>query len=115
MNKIIQNSQSQISKSLVLVARSMGIVFCLFMANMTIAQVDCNTTMACNDGLQVSLDENCQVVITPDMILEDPAYDNTAYLVEVMDAQGNIIPNALVDYDHVNQNLSATECCMGLE
>ncbi len=105
MNKIIQISQSQISRSLVLIARSMGVVFCLFMANMTVAQVDCNTTMACNDGLQVSLDDNCEAVITPDMILEDPAYDNADYTVEVMDAQGNVIPNATVDYSYVNQNL----------
>ena len=105
MNKLIQISQSQISKSLVHIARSMGVVFCLLMANMTIAQVDCNTTMACNDGLQVSLDDNCEAVITPDMILEDPEYDDSDYTVEVMDGQGNIIPNATVDYSYVNQNL----------
>jgi hypothetical protein len=106
MNKLIQNIQSQISTSLVLTARSLGVVFCLAMANIAIAQVDCNTTMACNDGLQVSLDDNCEALITPDMILEDPAYDDSDYTVEVMDLQGNIIPNATVDYSHVNQTLS---------
>ncbi len=108
MNKLIQISQSQISKSLVLVARSVGVVLCLFLANMTIAQVDCNTTMACNDGLQVSLDDICEAIITPDMILEDPEYDNSAYTVEVMDGQGNIIPNATVNYSYVNQTLDVS-------
>jgi len=108
MNKLIQISQSQISKSLVLIARSLGVVFCLFMANMTFAQVDCNTTMACNDGLQVSLDDNCEAIITPDMILEDPAYADSAYTVAVMDGQGNIIPNATVDYSYVNQSLEVS-------
>ena len=108
MNKLIQISQSQLSQSLVLFARGMGVVFCLFMANITIAQVDCNTTMACNDGLQVSLDDNCEALITPDMILEDPAYDNSAYTVNVMDSQGNTIPNATVDYSYVNQSLEVS-------
>ena len=67
------------------------------------AQVDCDITMACNDGIQVSLDENCEAQIYPDMILEDPAYDNEFYTVIVMDQQGNIIPDALMDYSHVNQ------------
>ncbi|MDF1696632.1 MAG: dockerin type I domain-containing protein [Saprospiraceae bacterium] len=106
MNKLIQHTKSQTSQSLVQIARSMGIVFCLFVANMTLAQVDCNTTMACNDGLQVSLDDNCEALITPDMILEDPAYDNSAYTVELMDSQGNTLPNATVDYSYVNQTLS---------
>ncbi|MEM9544965.1 MAG: T9SS type A sorting domain-containing protein [Bacteroidota bacterium] len=114
MNKLIQISQTQVSKRFAQMMRGLGVVFCLLMANMMVAQiVDCNTTMACNDGLQVSLDENCQVVITPDMILEDPAYDNTAYLVEVMDAQGNVIPNALIDYDYVNQNLDVNVSLIG--
>lgn len=108
MNKLIQISQSQISKSLVQIARSMGVVFCLALANMAIAQVDCNTTMACNDGLQVSLDDNCLALISPDMILEDPEYDNSAYTVMVMDGLGNIIPNALVDYSYVNQTLEVS-------
>lgn len=105
MNKLIKNSQTPSSQNFVQLVRGMGVVLCLLMANMMFAQVDCNTTMACNDGLQVSLDENCQAVITPDMILEDPLYDNSAYTVEVMDAQGNVIPNATVDYNYVNQNL----------
>jgi len=53
------------------------------------AQVDCNITMACNDGLQVSLDDNCQAEITPDMMLESPVYGPDAYSVELLDLAGN--------------------------
>ena len=75
-------------------------------ANLATAQVDCNTTMACNDGLQVSLDDNCVVLITPDMILEDPQYDDDEYTVVLMTASGEELPSALVDYSYVNQTLS---------
>jgi hypothetical protein len=75
-------------------------------ANLATAQVDCNTTMACNDGLQVSLDDNCVVLITPDMILEDPQYADDEYTVVLMNAAGVELPSALVDYSYVNQTLS---------
>ena len=39
--------------------------------------------LACNDDVQVSVDENCQAVLTADMILE-AGEDNTAYSLLVM-------------------------------
>ena len=113
MNKLIQNIKSQVTELAVFNAKNLGVVLCLLMANMAIAQVDCNTTMACNDGIQVSLDENCQAVITADMIIEDPLYDNSAYTVQVMDQQGNIIPNATVNYSYVNQTLEVNVTLTG--
>ena len=77
-------------------------------------QVDCNTTMACNDGVQVSLDELCQAVISPDMLLENPEYADSEYTVEVKMPNGNIVPNATVNYNHINMELEVqiilTEC-----
>ncbi|MFT4536043.1 MAG: hypothetical protein ACI9P5_003417, partial [Saprospiraceae bacterium] len=105
MKKLILNSQL-ISRNLATSARILGLIACLMVANIATAQVDCNTTMACNDGLQVSLDDNCVVLITPDMILEDPQYDDDQYTVVLMTASGEELPTAQVDYTYVNQTLS---------
>ena len=36
----------------------------------TFGQVNCNVILACNDGVQISLDEDCNMHIEPAMILE---------------------------------------------
>ena len=105
MKKLIINSQ-MITRNLATAARVLGMIACLMVANIATAQVDCNTTMACNDGLQVSLDDNCVVTITPDMILEDPQYADDQYTVVLMDAANQQLPTAEVDYSYVNQTLS---------
>ena len=105
MKKLIINSQL-ITKNLAIAGRVLGVIACLMVANIATSQVDCNTTMACNDGLQVSLDENCVVLITPDMILEDPQYADDQYTVVLMNAAGEELPSAEVGYAFVNQTLS---------
>lgn len=106
MKKLILNSQKSIARNLATAARVLGMIACLMVANIATAQVDCNTTMACNDGIQVSLDENCEILITPDMILEDPQYADPEYSVVIMTAAGVQLPSALVDYSYANQTLS---------
>jgi len=50
------------------------------------------TALACNDNIQISLDENCMATVTPDMVLEGGPYKcYDEYVVEVEDAQGNLI------------------------
>jgi subtilisin-like proprotein convertase family protein len=49
-----------------------------------------NSTMACNDNLNISLDNNCETVLTADMILEGNnyrCYDN--YCITITDLSGN--------------------------
>ncbi len=106
MKKLITNSQKSIAKNLANAARVLGMIACLMVANLASAQVDCNTTMACNDGLQLSLNENCEATITADMILENPAYENDQYTVVLMTADGVELPTPDVDYSYVNQTLS---------
>lgn len=64
------------------------------------------TALACNDNVQVSLDENCSATISPDMILEGGpygCYDN--YIVQVLQGGQNgtpidrdpIVPGVQVD------------------
>ena len=60
--------------------------------------------LACTNT-QVSLDEFCQALITPDMILE--GYDSTCVgplIVEIQDLNGNIIPTSpVVNVAYLNQ------------
>ena len=67
---------------------------------------DC--TLACNDNVQISLNSNCEVVVTPGMLLEDEGGPTCAYTVEIYDADDNLIPGALLDASHVGQTLQAS-------
>jgi len=59
-------------------------------------QVNCNTIMACNDDVQISLDSDCSMTIDPDMILEAPAYTDEYYDVEAKLPNGTLIPATIV-------------------
>ncbi len=48
-----------------------------------------NGGIACNDGVQITLDLKCSSIITPDMILEGD-YCYQAYSLELEDSSGNI-------------------------
>ena len=67
---------------------------------------DC--TLACNDNVQISLNSDCEVVVTPGMLLEDEGGPTCAYTVEIYDADDNLIPGALLDASHVGQTLQAS-------
>ncbi len=51
--------------------------------------------LACNDDIQISLDENCLATINPDMVLEGAGIVNAAYTVVVRDW----VTNAIIDVD----------------
>jgi len=79
------------------------------------AQVDCNVTMACNDGLQVSLDDACQAEITPDMMLESPAYAADAYAVELYDMAGNPLGTNTVTAAHLDMTIQVSVSLIGCD
>jgi hypothetical protein len=65
-----------------------------------------NSVMVCNDLVQVSLDESCQVAITPGMILEGTGtcFDNFNVII-TKPPSTNPIPNATVTAAHIGQTL----------
>ncbi len=70
-------------------------------------------SLACNDQVQISLDQTCTAEITADMILEGNnyrCYDN--YCIQVRDINGNLIPGNIVTQDHIGTNVtvSVTDC-----
>ncbi|HRG31959.1 MAG: T9SS type A sorting domain-containing protein [Saprospiraceae bacterium] len=60
--------------------------------------------LACDDDIQVSLDENCEATITPDMILEDPG-GPCNYVVVVFGTNGLPLPLPEVNSTHVGKRL----------
>ncbi|HEX5625634.1 MAG TPA: hypothetical protein VFX48_06450, partial [Saprospiraceae bacterium] len=84
---------------------------CLFLAIMAIfaqlqsisAQQQC--PLVCDDLVQVSLDENCIAVITPDMILEEPG-DGCNYRVVVYDLNNFPLADATVRSRHIGKTLT---------
>ncbi|MBK6784445.1 MAG: hypothetical protein IPG79_12305 [Saprospiraceae bacterium] len=61
--------------------------------------------MVCNDGVQISLDDNCSVPVVASLILEAQAYSDAMYTVEVRTPNGTIVPGAIVTKDHIGMNL----------
>ena len=73
------------------IARAFSIVltFTLIQTNI---QAQCDVILACNDGVQISLDDDCNMTIEPDMILEAPDYGDIYYDVEAKLPNGTSLP-----------------------
>ncbi len=82
------------------------LMFTFTMAQINAQIVDCNSVLACNDSLFLSLDENCEAVLTADFLLEAPDYDDSFYTVELTDSDGNIIPGATVDGSYIGMYIT---------
>jgi len=70
-------------------------------------------TLACNDHVQISLNENCEAVILSGMILEGEAEGNNNYFVIITDEDGNVIPDATLTSEHIGECFTvmvANEC-----
>ena len=69
---------------------------------------DFGRQLSCNDTVQVSLGTDCAATITPDMLLEGSRITNADYNVHVKDANGDTIPNAMLDGDYAGQYLEVS-------
>ena len=109
MKELIQNRPSKLTN----LASMLALFVMLAWTQTSTAQVNCNVTMACNDGVQVSLDENCLATIFPDMILENPQFDMDDYAVLIYDEAGDLVPGNTLDFSHVNQDFSVNVQLIG--
>ncbi len=67
--------------------------------------------LICNDLVNISLDENCEAVILPDMILEQVGSDDSAYEVMLSDEDGNMIGNTITAA-YIGQTLTVMVSCI---
>ncbi len=89
--------------------------------------VDCNVILACSGGVQISLEDDCEVTIGPDMVMEtlafsEDAYDVTAKLVNGADlpvivigtdGSGRDIKRVVATLAHINKTLEVTVSLRG--
>ena len=64
-------------------------------------------SIACNSSVNVSLNNNCELEITPDMILEGEHLCNDAYNLVITDANGNLITGAITE-DNLGETLTVS-------
>ena len=88
---------------------------CYTPAEMSIEVGIVNASIACRGSINISLDGDCEVTITPEMLAASPLMTGGAYGVMIMDEYGNVFPTDVVDASHIGMNLMAklVEGCSG--
>ncbi|NOT37575.1 MAG: T9SS type A sorting domain-containing protein [Saprospiraceae bacterium] len=79
-----------------------GIVLCLFFQVNDLQAQSC--PLACDDEVNVSLNEKCEALITPEIILEEVGND-CAYTVVVFGTNGLPLPDPVVNGTHLGKRL----------
>ena len=71
--------------------------------------------MACKSQIQVSLDNDCNVTVTPGMVVAGNLVPTAPYIVMLTDAQGNALPNNVLTHEHIGKMITAKliEGCSG--
>ena len=65
-------------------------------------------SIACNNLINISLGTACDLVITPDMILEDPQFDLGEYSIILTDADGKFISNGRLGPNEIGKQIRVT-------
>jgi len=66
------------------------------------------TTLACNDNIQVSVNENCEAFITTDMILEGGPYGCYDDYIVAVEGYGSGFGGVTIDNDAIGETLTVT-------
>jgi len=61
--------------------------------------------LACNNSVQVSLNVDCEGVLTADMFLEDPQYENDSYEISLSTLNGQPLPGNVITSDYIGEQL----------
>ena len=63
--------------------------------------------LGCNNSVQISLDTDCMVEVTPDMVLEGQGTNGCDYTVQVLGSNNQPIPNSpFVGADYIGETLT---------
>ena len=71
--------------------------------------------LSADDYVIASVDYDCQIVVTPDMILNGTVNPNTPFEVTLFDSDGNLINGNIITSEYINQEILAvlTDLCGG--
>ncbi|MBK6572139.1 MAG: hypothetical protein IPG21_06665 [Saprospiraceae bacterium] len=67
--------------------------------------IEGNLALACDDLVNVSLNDRCEALITPSVVIEGSSYPDDSYTVTVYNTDGSIIPGNLVNKSHLGKKL----------
>jgi hypothetical protein len=67
------------------------------------AQVNCNTILACSDGVQISLDDDCNMTINPYMMMPQYTYHADSFDVEAVLPNGTPLTQFTTGFDTRNR------------
>lgn len=81
---------------------------CLTTREINVVIESTTISLVCNDQVNVPLDQNCTALITPDMILEAPLYEDDSYSIELADENFNPIAGQYVTSEHVGKKINVT-------
>ena len=73
------------------------------------AQVNCNTILACNNSVQISLDNDCNMTIDPYMMIQTPTYAADSFDVEAKLPNGTDLPQFTIGFDTRNRPIRRVE------
>ncbi len=78
--------------------------------------VEGDVALACDDLVNVSLNGNCQALITPGVVLEGGLYPDDSYQVTVYNTNNLPIPGNIVDYSYLGKILKVNirHICSGI-
>jgi len=68
--------------------------------------------LACNSNVQISIDASCFIVVTPDMLLEDPAI-NGAYTIEFYNNDGDFLRTDTLFVSDIGEDINYKVYCGG--
>ncbi|MFZ1752055.1 MAG: hypothetical protein WAU01_17800, partial [Saprospiraceae bacterium] len=83
--------------------RAFSIVLTITLIYTNIQAQNCDIILACNNGVQISLDDDCNMVIEPNMMVKQLAYGNAFYDVEAKLPNGISLPQYTVGFDASNR------------
>ena len=64
--------------------------------------------LACNSSINVTLDIQCEQLVTIDLLVSNPAEPKERYTIELMDENGEVITDNLLNGDHIGQTIIYT-------
>ena len=66
-------------------------------------------SLACNNSVNLSMNNSCQLNVLPSMILEDMEYEDDSYTIELYDEAAEVIvPNGTLGDDYIGKQLRVT-------
>lgn len=79
-------------------------------------RVEGNISLACDDLVHVSLNGNCQAIITPGIVLEGDTYDSYSYAITLYTLSGTLIPGNVVNGAYLDQKIKVhiRHICSGI-